>query len=251
MADKANRLLEDRARQAEALQQSCAFSHAEIKQTLRARARYEYALKRRRSTAAIFGRYIKFEIDLYEICRMRQAAAEPLASTNVTTRGFMTRNILNLFQRALQKFRGNVGLWLEFATFSYSHASYRLLSEILSQALQFNPDCAGLWAFAATLEYRQRGDISAARRLLLRGSRSCDYCPALSQEYLRLELAYLINFEQRRLFLGIRDKKDFVDKAVWTCSVILFLFIFFVIMKMLTESSCTSYNELCIAQAPR
>mmetsp|Transcript_9022 Transcript_9022/g.40863 ORF Transcript_9022/g.40863 Transcript_9022/m.40863 type:complete len:246 (+) Transcript_9022:95-832(+) len=213
MADKANRLLEDRARQAEALQQSCAFSHAEIKQTLRARARYEYALKRRRSTAAIFGRYIKFEIDLYEICRMRQAAAEPLASTNVTTRGFMTRNILNLFQRALQKFRGNVGLWLEFATFSYSHASYRLLSEILSQALQFNPDCAGLWAFAATLEYRQRGDISAARRLLLRGSRSCDYCPALSQEYLRLELAYLINFEQRRLFLGIRDKKDFVDKA--------------------------------------
>lgn len=74
---------------------------------------------------------------------------------------------------------------------------------------------------------------------------------ALSQEYLRLELAYLINFEQRRLFLGIRDKKDFVDKAVWTCSVILFLFIFFVIMKMLTESSCTSYNELCIAQAPR
>mmetsp|Transcript_13991 Transcript_13991/g.56766 ORF Transcript_13991/g.56766 Transcript_13991/m.56766 type:complete len:127 (+) Transcript_13991:737-1117(+) len=36
---------------------------------------------------------------------------------------------------------------------------------------------------------------------------------ALSQEYLRLELAYLINFEQRRLFLGIRDKKDFVDKA--------------------------------------
>ena len=72
MADKANRLLEDRARQAEALQQSCAFSQAEIKQTLRARARYEYALKRRRSTAAIFGRYIKFEVDLYDIWRMRQ-----------------------------------------------------------------------------------------------------------------------------------------------------------------------------------
>ena len=87
---------------------------------------------------------------------LKQAAAEPLASNNVTTRGFMTRNILYLFQRALQQFRGNVGLWLEFATFSYSHASYRLLSEILSQALQFNPDCAGLWAFVATLEYRQR-----------------------------------------------------------------------------------------------
>ena len=198
---------------------------------------------------------------------LKQAAAEPLASNNVITRGFMTRNILYLFQRALQQFRGNVGLWLEFATFSYSHASYRLLSEILSQALQFNPDCAGLWAFVAILEYRQRvlfsheapwcsvkgflcwywqGDISAARRLLLRGLRSCDYCPgialvqslafsgnwhaqtylALSQEYLRLELAYLINFEQRRLFLGIRDNKDFVNKAVWTCSVILSLLSF-------------------------
>ena len=91
-----------------------------------------------------------------------------------------------------------------------------------------------------------QGDISAARRLLLRGLRSCDYCPgialvqslafsgnwhaqtylALSQEYLRLELAYLINFEQRRLFLGIRDKNDFVNKAVWTCSLILFLLSF-------------------------
>ena len=88
---------------------------------------------------------------------LKQAAAEPIyLQTTSLLVDAMTRNILYLFQRALQQFRGNVGLWLEFATFSYSHASYRLLSEILSQALQFNPDCAGLWAFVATLEYRQR-----------------------------------------------------------------------------------------------
>ena len=72
---------------------------------------------------------------------LKQAAAEPLASNNVTTRGYISKYTLSV-PASLRQFRGNVGLWLEFATFSYSHASYRLLSEILSQALQFNPDCA-------------------------------------------------------------------------------------------------------------
>jgi hypothetical protein len=39
---------------------------------LHARARFEYLLKRRRSTAGVFVSYIKFETDLYEIWRMRQ-----------------------------------------------------------------------------------------------------------------------------------------------------------------------------------
>ena len=72
MADEANRLLEDRARQAEALEESCVFTQAEIKHTLHARARFEYLLKRRRSTAGVFVSYFKFETDLYEIWRMRQ-----------------------------------------------------------------------------------------------------------------------------------------------------------------------------------
>lgn len=143
---------------------------------------------------------------------MRQDAVKQNGSTNVTSHGFMMRNILSLFQRALRQLRGNVGLWLEFATFSYSHGNYRLLSETLSHALQFNPNCAGLWAFTATSEYRRRGDISAARRLLLRGLRSCGHCPALSQQYFRLEMTYLIDMEKRRLLLGLRDHKNFEDQ---------------------------------------
>lgn len=66
------------------------------------------------------------------------------------------RKIHSLYQRALRKFRGNVGLWLEFTTFCYSHGNQRLLSEVISQALRLNPSCAGLWAFAASWEYKRK-----------------------------------------------------------------------------------------------
>lgn len=68
----------------------------------------------------------------------------------------LIRKIHTLYQRMLRIYRGNVGLWLDFTTFCYSHGSQRLLSEVISQALQLNPTCAGLWSFAARWEYKRK-----------------------------------------------------------------------------------------------
>ena len=73
--------------------------------------------------------------------------------------------VVVLYQRALRETKGNVGLWLRFATFCYQHGNRRLLSRVITQALQMNPSCAGLWAFAAFWEYTsqvpQRTDFSS------------------------------------------------------------------------------------------
>jgi hypothetical protein len=113
------------------------------------------------------------------------------------------RKIHALYQRVLRKYPGNVGLWLDFATFCYSHGNSRLLSEVVSQGLLLNPSCAGLWCFAANWEYKHKGDISAARHLLLRGLRNCGQSKVLWQVYFRLELKYASDVQQRNRVLGI------------------------------------------------
>ena len=105
-----------------------------------------------------------------------------------------------LYQRVLRKYPGNVGLWLDFATFCFSHGNARLLSEVTSQGLRLNPSCAGLWCFAANWEYKHKGDISAARRLLLRGLRNCAQSKVLWQVYFRLELKVAADVRARKSF---------------------------------------------------
>jgi hypothetical protein len=223
MADTVNLSLENAVREAEELEKSGSFTRAEVKYIFQKRARFEYLLKRRRAPAARFLKYIKFETDLYKLHKLRKvllpraskvllliyfktqilsqeqpSAGSNQAIYNAVAHGFI-RKVHSLYQRALRKFRGSVGLWLEFTIFCYSHGNQRLLSEVISQALRLNPSCAGLWAFAASWEYKrkarqkhsllfsgdllgsehhhvriQQGDISAARYLLLRGLRNCN-----------------------------------------------------------------------------
>ena len=113
------------------------------------------------------------------------------------------RKVHVLYQRVLRKYPGNVGLWLDFATFCFSHGNARLLSEVTSQGLRLNPSCAGLWCFAANWEYKHKGDISAARRLLLRGLRNCAQSKVLWQVYFRLELKVAADVRARNEALGL------------------------------------------------
>ena len=103
----------------------------------------------------------------------------------------------------LCKYPGNVGLWLDFASFCFSHGNARLLSEVVSQGLLLNPQCAGLWCFAANWEYKHKGDISAARHLLLRGLRNCGQSKILWQVYFRFELKYAGDVHKRNEILRI------------------------------------------------
>ena len=132
--------------------------------------------------------------------RKREGSSSALANT--VGHGLI-RKVHVLYQRVLRKYPGNVGLWLDFATFCFSHGNARLLSEVTSQGLRLNPSCAGLWCFAANWEYKHKGDISAARRLLLRGLRNCAQSKVLWQVYFRLELKVAADVRARNEALGL------------------------------------------------
>ena len=212
MADAVYLSLEGAVRDAEELETSGSFSRAEVKYIFLKRARFEYLLRRHGAPKARFLSYIKFETDLYKLHRLRkeQQTGNPNLR-NPVAHGFI-RKIHSLYQRALGKFRGSVGLWLEFTTFCYSHGNQRLLSEVVSQALRLNPSCAGLWSFAATWEYKHKSDISAARYLLLRGLRNCKQSKVLWHGYFRLEMLYAEDLRARRRILGARERCDGHDE---------------------------------------
>lgn len=199
MADVVNLSLENAVREAEILENSGTFAHVEVKYILQKRSRFEYLLRRQKAAASRFLNYIKFESDVLKLHKLRSPASNNSRS-NIVSHALI-RKIHTLYQRMLRIYRGNVGLWLDFTTFCYSHGSQRLLSEVISQALQLNPTCAGLWSFAARWEYKRKGDIAAARHLLLRGLRNCNQSKVLWQVYFRLELMYGDALRARRQVL--------------------------------------------------
>lgn len=95
-----------------------------------------------------------------------------------------------------------------------------MLSEVISQALRLNPSCAGLWAFAASWEYKRKGDISAARYLLLRGLRNCNQSKVLWHGYFRLEMLYAADLNTRRQILGASE--DAANNKMGTVAEIVF-----------------------------
>mmetsp|Transcript_7707 Transcript_7707/g.34928 ORF Transcript_7707/g.34928 Transcript_7707/m.34928 type:complete len:234 (+) Transcript_7707:271-972(+) len=185
MADAVNFLIESGVSEAELYERAAIFTTREIQCVFRKRSRFEYLLRRRRIDISCYTNYIKFEINLIELLSLRKGHQEHNSA------------LVHSVYRSL------IGMWLRFATFCYIHGNRRLLSEVITQAIQMNPSCAGLWAFAAFWEYRSQGDVSAARRFFLRGLRNCSQAKVLWHEYFRLEVSHAINLATRWRLLGL------------------------------------------------
>jgi len=196
-------LIESGVSEAELYERAAIFTTREIQCVFRKRSRFEYLLRRRRIDISCYTNYIKFEINLIELLSLRKGHQEHNSALVHSVYRSLIGKVVVLYQRALRESKGSVGMWLRFATFCYIHGNRRLLSEVITQAIQMNPSCAGLWAFAAFWEYRSQGDVSAARRFFLRGLRNCSQAKVLWHEYFRLEVSHAINLATRWRLLGL------------------------------------------------
>jgi len=194
MAEAVNFLIENEVSEAQLYERAAVFTTHEIQDIFKKRSRFEYLLRRRRVDASCYTNYIKFEQNLIELLRLREVLMSSLslfsfgcffqhddliskestiaqahrghgsALVRAVCHSFISKVVV-LYRRALRETKGNVGLWLRFATFCHQHGNRRLLSRVITQALQMNPSCAGLWAFAAFWEYTsqvpQRTDFSS------------------------------------------------------------------------------------------
>lgn len=96
-----------------------------------------------------------------------------------------------IFQRALQKFKGDLRLWLQYFDFCDKTRGAKILGKAYATALQFHSFNAGLWIKAAKWEWETNANVQAARVLFQRGLRLNPQARELWLEYFRLELLYL------------------------------------------------------------
>lgn len=202
--------LEGAAFRAEELEAAKFFTTAEVRCMFRKRARFEYLLGRRGVPLAKYIQCIRFELGVINLLAIRKEQQPPVEMNQCSITRGLNRRVHLLYQRALRKFRGNVGIWLEFAAYCYANGNEALMSEVISHALQLNPTCAGLWSFSAFWEFKRMADISSARHLLLRGLRNSPESKVLWIEFCALELSYEVNTRLRHDILGmVREKQAF------------------------------------------
>lgn len=183
------------------------FSPAEIKQIIKKRTAFETALVRRIPNKNDYLRYAAYEMGL-EALRRKRATRMKLPKTPPSISDYaLTRRQFQIFERALQKFKSDVSLWLQYLRVAQRAGSRALAGRIAARAVQLHPRTPSLYVLAASHELAH-GGMAAARVLLQRGLRLNADCVDMWREYVRLELGFVEALRRRWDVLGISLEND-------------------------------------------
>ena len=199
------------------------FSPGEIKQIIKRRTAFEMALVRRIPNKNDYLRYAAYEMGLEALRRKRitrlSASATlppfpfpcsndddikkelPKSPPSISDYA-LTRRQFQIFERALQKFKSDVSLWLQYLRVAQRAGSRALAGRIAARAVQLHPRTPALYVLAASHELAN-GGMGAARVLLQRGLRLNADCVEMWREYVRLELGFVEALRRRWDVLGI------------------------------------------------
>lgn len=108
-----------------------------------------------------------------------------------------------LFNRMLGRYGRDVRLWLQYIDFCKRAKSNKALGKVFGRAIQAHPTNTALWILAASWEFEENNNITAARVLLQRALRLNNHSARLWYEYCRLELAYRNQVIERMEIFGI------------------------------------------------
>ncbi|CAJ0747808.1 13805_t:CDS:10 [Entrophospora sp. SA101] len=202
MAETVQFYLEQMVPELEDLERKELFSNAEIKNIVKKRTHFEYALKRRPTRKIDFVNYIEYEKDLEQQRRKRKQRFGIKGKISLSDYS-LTRRIFNLYNRAITKFHGDIELWLQYIEFAKSVGATKLIGKIFGSAVQTHPTKPIFWILAAKWEFEENANISASRVLMQRGLRFNPETIQFWHEYFKLELMYIEKIKKRRRILGI------------------------------------------------
>jgi len=245
MAEQVQSILEQMVPHLKDLQDRSIFTPTEITSIVERRRKSEYLLHRRNSARkSDYLRYIEDEIMLEKLRKLRkekvllELKAEREARYNnnnnsddddsdvndgkqaaYKTSGsgdsHIIRHIHYIYQRTLRKFHYPLDILLNYANFAKDVKSFKHLSRIYAQGIQYHPREVGLWIEASSFEYfgyvaqdyennslSKKGDevidskvvgssISNARILMQRALRINKNSEELWNQYFSLELHYV------------------------------------------------------------
>ena len=182
MAEQVQSILEQMVPHLKDLQDRSIFTPSEITSIVERRRKSEYLLHRRNSARkSDYLRYIEDEIMLEKLRKLRkekvllELKAEREARYNnnnsdnsdseendVKQAAYKTsgsgdshiiRHIHYIYQRTLRKFHYPLDILLNYANFAKDVKSFKHLSRIYAQGIQYHPRVVGLWIEASSFEY--------------------------------------------------------------------------------------------------
>ncbi|EMD33556.1 hypothetical protein CERSUDRAFT_98123 [Gelatoporia subvermispora B] len=187
------------------------FTQKEIKQIMIKRTAFETALVRRIPRKADFLRYVAYEMQLEALRKKRIARLKPERAAPSISDYALVRRQFHIFERALKRFKGDIGLWVQYIQLAKKEGARVLVGRITARALQLHPHVPALYILAAAHELSHLSP-AAARALLQRGLRLNAESAALWREYVKMELGFVEGLRRRWGVLGIdvgksEDKK--------------------------------------------
>ncbi|KAI0675026.1 U3 small nucleolar RNA-associated protein 6-domain-containing protein [Trametes maxima] len=181
------------------------FTQKEIKQIMQKRTAFETALVRRIPKKSDFLRYATYEMSLEALRKKRVERLKlPKGPPSVSDYALVKRQF-QIFERALKKFKGDVGLWIQYIQIAKKEGARALVGRITARALQLHPNVPALYVLAASHELEHLSP-SAARALLQRGLRLNSGSVEMWREYVRMELNFVESLRRRWSVLGIDVK---------------------------------------------
>ncbi|KAI9503068.1 U3 small nucleolar RNA-associated protein 6-domain-containing protein, partial [Coemansia spiralis] len=191
MAEAVQYHLERMVGELEDLERHQVFTKSELRQLVKKRTSFEYTLKRRRAQPVDYLRYIRYELNVDRLRRLRdQRRTQP---DHTTTR------VVSIFERLLAR-HNKADLWTQYIGFLMQRNNKRLLSKAFARAIVAHPRVTRLWIMAARYQLEQIAG-SAARRLLQRALRVNPEAKDVWLEYFKLELHLVEKIRMRRRVL--------------------------------------------------
>ncbi|KAG9316692.1 U3 small nucleolar RNA-associated protein 6-domain-containing protein [Chiua virens] len=182
------------------------FSQAEVKHILKKRTQFETALVRRVAKKSDFLRYAAYEMGLEQLRRKRLKRLDlPKLKTTISDYALVRRQF-QIFERALKRFKSDVGLWIQYVQVAKREGAPALVGRITARALQLHPHVPSFYILAASHELSHMSP-SAARSLLQRGLRLNSDSVDMWREYIRMELGFIEGMRRRWSVLGISSKE--------------------------------------------
>ncbi|KAJ9665942.1 U3 snoRNP protein [Coniosporium apollinis] len=205
-SDKARFYLERSVPELHEYERKGIFSKEEITSIAKKRSDFEHVLNARASHPSDYARYATYEMNLEALRKKR------INRLGIKAGGHAgQRRIFFILDRAVRKFPGDIGLWMQYIEFARAEKAIKKLNEILTSVLRMHPTKPELWTYAARYAFESQADMTNARSYMQRGLRFCRSSRALWLEYAKLEMSYVAKIAGRQHILGLdidRAKKQ-------------------------------------------
>ncbi len=206
MADRVREVMEAMVPELDDMLKRNLLRPEELDALTKRRQALEYKCHQLKPDKANFLHYLELELNLEQLLKYRLKRMKLPKST--PTLHALRRRVHFIFSRALNRFRGDETLWLQWIDYCERTKAPQRLARVYGRALALLPRSPPLWVRAAAYEFEGRHNSKSARKLLQRAIRINPRSAELWQAYFRFELIFAEKVRRRREFLGLGGQPE-------------------------------------------